>query len=84
MNAIDIRNLTKRFGSFIALKGFDLTVPRGAGVVCAPRFRILGRWSRPHSPPDLSSAGGLRYNSVHVGPYCLEKTTWICHKNLKR
>ena len=28
--AIEIRGLVKRFGSFTALKGFDLTVPRGA------------------------------------------------------
>lgn len=28
-DAIEIRGLTKRFGTFTALKGFDLTVPRG-------------------------------------------------------
>lgn len=28
-HAIEIRGLTKRFGDFPALKGFDLTVPRG-------------------------------------------------------
>lgn len=28
-HAIEIRGLTKRFGTFAALKGFDLTVPRG-------------------------------------------------------
>jgi len=28
--AIEIRGLTKRFGNFTALKGFDLVVPRGA------------------------------------------------------
>lgn len=29
-HAIEIRDLTKHFGNFAALKGFDLTVPRGA------------------------------------------------------
>jgi len=28
-NAIEVRDLVKRFGAFTALKGFDLTVPRG-------------------------------------------------------
>ncbi|HEX3051647.1 MAG TPA: ABC transporter ATP-binding protein [Aggregatilineaceae bacterium] len=30
MNAIEIQHLVKRFGTFTALEGFDLTVPRGS------------------------------------------------------
>lgn len=66
--AIEIRGLTKRFGDFPALKGFDLTVPRGAifgflgpnGAGKTTTLRIMTGLAR-------ATAGQITIEGVRVG-----------------
>jgi|SRR5690554_3897020 len=67
-HAIEIHSLTKRFGDFTALKGFDLTVPRGAifgflgpnGAGKTTTLRIMTGLAR-------ATAGQITIEGVRVG-----------------
>lgn len=68
MTAIEIRNLTKRFGKFTALAGFDLTVRRGSifgflgpnGAGKTTTLRIMTGLAR-------ATAGSIVIEGVEVG-----------------